>query len=259
MIYVCVTAKDNATTIGLVLWKVRQVFTEFPREYQLLVADDGSTDATAEVLERYQHVLPMTVFRQDGPRGYAASVETLLRAALERSDRPKRDSAILVPPDFAISPDAIPALVRRLESGADVVIAESLDGNEPFGLRLLRRSTPWLLRPGVRVPGVRDLTSGFLALRLVTLKLALRDRAGALLESDGICARAELVARAAAEARQIAVVSVPSRPAAGSRTETSALALALQLFRTGRRLRIRAPGGGGPGIGAKLPGEQATS
>ena len=69
----------------------------------------------------------------------------------------------------------------------------------------------------------------------------------------------QLGARAAAEARQIAVVSVPSRPAAGSRTKTSALALALQLFRTGRRLRIRAPRVGSPGNEAKLPGGQANS
>ena len=53
MIYVCIPIHNEAPTAGLVLWKVRQVFTAFPREYQILVCDDGSTDDTAEVLGRY--------------------------------------------------------------------------------------------------------------------------------------------------------------------------------------------------------------
>ena len=61
MIYICVPAHNDAKTVGLVLWKIRQVFGSFPREYQLLVANDGSDDATQEVLESYEHVLPRAV------------------------------------------------------------------------------------------------------------------------------------------------------------------------------------------------------
>src|SRR2546426_9072728 len=34
--------------------------TSFPREYQLLVTDDGSNDGTAAVLASYAKVLPLT-------------------------------------------------------------------------------------------------------------------------------------------------------------------------------------------------------
>ena len=47
MIYVCIPSFDEAPTVGLLLWKIRQVFAAFPREYQLLVLDDGSTDTTS--------------------------------------------------------------------------------------------------------------------------------------------------------------------------------------------------------------------
>ena len=57
MIYFCIPTYNDAATIGLVLWKVRQVFSAFPREYHFLVANDGSTDGTGEVLERYQRHL----------------------------------------------------------------------------------------------------------------------------------------------------------------------------------------------------------
>ena len=90
MIYICVPSQNNATTVGLLLWKVRQVLAAFPREYQLLVADDGSTDATGEVLSSYGRVLPMSVTKHPVSRGYAATVEELLRQALRLTDRPKR-------------------------------------------------------------------------------------------------------------------------------------------------------------------------
>ena len=69
MIYFCIPAHDEAATIGLVLWKIRRVLEESAREYQLLVGDDASTDATAEVLEPYAKVLPLTVFRSPDAAG----------------------------------------------------------------------------------------------------------------------------------------------------------------------------------------------
>src|SRR5574341_2018136 len=207
VIYVCVPSHNQGATLGLLLWKVRQVFNAFPREYQFLVSDDGSTDGTREVLDLYQRALPVSVLRAPTREGYAASVERLLREALRRTDRPKRDCAITLPPDFAVSPDGLPDLVRRLESGADLVVGELMERSVPLLLRLVRRTAPWLLRPGRSVPGVRDLFSGCYAFRLATLKRCFQDQP-ALLQTDGWCANAELVAHAAVHARQIATVPI---------------------------------------------------
>ena len=46
MIYICIPALDEARTIGVLLWRIRQVMEEFPRDYHVLVLDDGSTDDT---------------------------------------------------------------------------------------------------------------------------------------------------------------------------------------------------------------------
>src|SRR3954469_3025539 len=116
MIYVCIPSYNEAPTVGLLLWKIRQVFASFPREYQLLVLDDGPTDATAEGLERYTRVLPLTVLRHDEGRAYAAAVDRLFRPVGEAAHWTKRDAAILMHADFAHSPQAIPDLVRRIES-----------------------------------------------------------------------------------------------------------------------------------------------
>ncbi len=212
MIYVCIPSYNEAPTIGLLLWKVRQVFAGFPREYQLLVLDDGSGDATAEVLERYTRVLPLTVTRHPERLGYAASVEELLRQAVERTDRPKRDCAILMHADFAHGPNFIPDLVRRMESGADIVVAQSkLQGEPSRARRWVRRLAPVLLRGAVSVPGVTDVVSGFAIFRLVTLRNAFRNSPVPLLTTQGWAANAELYGRAAQHARRVETITAVER------------------------------------------------
>jgi glycosyltransferase involved in cell wall biosynthesis len=181
MIYVCVPVHNEARTAGLVLWKVRQVFTAFPREYELLVLDDASTDDTREVLASYAKVLPMTIVTHRERRGYARSLEELLRLALQRTDRPKRDCAITLHADFVHSPERMEDMVKHLESGADLVVAELVEqrGRVSRAQGLARRWTPRLLR----VAGLRDTVSGFLALRLrrcaATHRSSSRPKAGA--------------------------------------------------------------------------------
>src|SRR5882762_4967897 len=172
MIYVCVPVHNEASTVGLVLWKVRQVFTAFEREYQIIACDDASTDGTADVLTSYARVLPLTVIKHQARQGYAHSLEELLRLALQRTDRPKRDCAITLHADFVHAPETMEEMVKRLESGADLVVGElarSL-GTRSWGERWVRRFAPRLLP----VAGVRDSVSGFTALRLIVLRQATR-------------------------------------------------------------------------------------
>ena len=239
MIYVCAHVSNHAATVGLLLWKVRQVFLAYPREYHLLVVDDGSSDATREVLDLYQRVLPLSVLRSPAATGYAHSLEFLLREALRRTDRPKRDAAVTIRPDFSVPADVLPDLIRRIESGADLVVGDSLDVDPSFARRMVRRSAPWLLRPGVNVPGVRDFVSGCYAVRLSTLQHSLKTRS-ALLETEGWTANAELIARLASHARQISVLPIPRGRQASAHPEGAAR-LALSLYRMGRRVQIQAP------------------
>ncbi len=212
MIYICIPSYNEAPTIGLLLWKVRQVFAGFPREYQLLVLDDGSDDGTPEVLERYTRVLPLTVTRHRERVGYAGTIEELLRQAVDRTDRPKRDAAVLMHADFAHGPHFIPDLVRRIESGADIVIAEArLEGEPSRTRRMVRRIAPMLLRGVIAVPGVADVVSGFAIFRLVSLRNAFRSGPAPLLSSQGWAANAELYGRAARYARRVETIATVER------------------------------------------------
>ncbi|MEP7324409.1 MAG: glycosyltransferase family 2 protein [Gemmatimonadota bacterium] len=239
MIYVCIPSFDEASTVGLLLWKIRRVFTEFPREYQLLVVNDGSTDRTAEALEPYIKVLPLTVINRKERKGYAASVEELLRLAVELSDRPKRDCAILMHADFTHSAEFIPELIRQIDSGADLVVAQSsLEGEPSRMARMVRRMAPLLLRNSVKIPGVSDIVSGFAAFRLVILRNAFRSQTGPLLTTDGWAANAELYARAAQSARRVETIeSVERRDIRSRPSRLAPMATARELWRAGPRLK----------------------
>jgi len=214
LIYICVPSYDEAPTVGVLLWKIRRVMSEFSREYQILVLDDGSADGTREVLEPYSRVLPLTVLRNPERQGYAASVERLLREVVSRSTHPKRDIAVVLQADFTEAPEDIAALVKRIEGGADVVSAEVSQGIEraPRAYRWTRRSLSWLLRR-VRLPEtITDPLSGFRAYRVAVLKRALAERNGnPLLSRQGWAANAELLIAVVPHSRRTEVAEVALR------------------------------------------------
>src|SRR2546429_1780275 len=191
----------------------------------------------------------MTIVANRERRGYARSLEELLRLGLQRTDRPKRDCAITLHADFVHSPESMEDLVKHLESGADLVVAELLQqrGRVSRTLGLARRWTPRLLR----VAGLRDTVSGFLALRLIVLRQALRHDTTRFLRTEGWCASAELVARLAPHARRLDAVPAAARYDLVQRP--SRIRPWRQLLEAGRG-PAGVPGGPPPGGGGFLGG-----
>ncbi|HET6231118.1 MAG TPA: glycosyltransferase family 2 protein [Longimicrobiaceae bacterium] len=213
MIYICIPALDEARTVGILVWKIRRVMAEFPRDYHVLVLDDGSRDETQEVLAPYTRVLPLTVLRSERTLGYAGALERLLREAASRSTHPKRDVAVVLQADFTESPEDIPALIKRMEGGADVVASNAVPvGETTRALRWSRRGLPWLLGRKALPAGIRDPLSGFRAYRISVLRRALQERGDKpLLTRGGWAANAELLLAVAPHARRAEEAEVTVR------------------------------------------------
>lgn len=214
MLYICIPAYDEAPTVGLLLWRIRKVFDEFSREYEIVVLDDGSTDATAETLQPYTEVLPLTVLRNPERKGYAAALDTLARAAVKRTRYPRRDAMVVMQADFTDQPEHIPELVKRFEGGADLVVAErpAAAQSAPVSVRRLRRVAPWLLRPFVKVGGVSDPLGTFRVYRIAVVRDLLREVGdAAIVQWGGWAANVELLLKLARLSRRIETVTLDAR------------------------------------------------
>lgn len=215
MIYVCIPAHDEATTIGVLLWKIRKVMGEFGRDYKIIVLDDASEDDTVEVLERYRRALPLTILKSDERLGYGRSVEKLLRHAADVAPYPKRDCAVVIQGDFTENPEDMVSLVKVLEGGADIVAGheESPSESAPDGVRWARRLVGIFLKRLVSSAPVRDPFVGLRAYRVIVLRKAFRDLGEdqRLLRSDGWAANVELLGRLAPHARRIAEAPLTMR------------------------------------------------
>lgn len=212
MLYLAIPAHNEAATIGVLLWRLRTVLAEFPREYEAVVYDDASDDSTSEILESYARVMPLTVLRGERRIGYAGAVDALIRHVARDTRYPRRDAMLLLQGDFTDSPTLVPEFVKRFEGGTDVVVGErgsAVRRKAPTQVRRLMRAEPWLLRFLVRADGIRDLTSSYRLIRISVLRDLLRSVGdGPACTGDPRTANADLLMRLVPLARRVETLPV---------------------------------------------------
>ena len=92
---------------------------------QLIVVDDGSTDGTTELLERWREGRDGVVLLRQANSGKGAAI----RAAIPHIDG---EIAVIQDADMEYDPADVPALVEPIEQGrADVVFGSRLSGGRP--------------------------------------------------------------------------------------------------------------------------------
>jgi glycosyltransferase involved in cell wall biosynthesis len=243
VLYICIPAYNEAPTIGVLLWRIRKVFQSYSREYEVIVFDDGSTDATRETLAQYEGVLPLTVIGSGEHLGYAAAIDALCRHASSASGKyARRDGVLFLQADFTDPPEHIPEMVKRFEGGADLVVAEREGGPlVPVAERRLSRVAPWVLRPFVRVPGVSDPFGSFRLVRVSVLREMIRKANGSpLVQGSGWAANVDFLLRSAAFTRRIETVKLPRRYDVRPRqSRLKPMSDAFSLIQYGRGLRRR--------------------
>ena len=240
MLHICIPAYNEAQTIGVLLWRIRTVFQSYSREYEVVVYNDGSTDGTAETLQSYEEVLPLSVLGGEEHRGYGYALSALARAVSMRTRYPRRDGMLTMQADFTDRPENVPDLVKRFEGGADLVIAErEVSDAWPGPARMLRRVAPLVTRPFIDLPDVKDPFGTLRVYRISIIRDMLKDAGDdPLVRFDGWSANVELLVRAARHARRLESVSFSPRYELRPRpTRVRPWKSALALYRSARALR----------------------
>jgi phenylacetate-CoA ligase len=172
-ISVLVPAYNESASLPELVARVAHTFSRLGKAGEIVVVDDGSTDATARVLEGLARENPsLVVVRHAGSRGVCAAWES----GLERSRAP---IVATLDADLQYRPEDIARLHRELvHHNADLVCG----WRSPVGKRGGRhgwenRAFRWFLRRLLGVP-LKDTRTGFLVARRRVFEELLAERRG---------------------------------------------------------------------------------
>jgi dolichol-phosphate mannosyltransferase len=138
----------------------------FGFEYKVLLINDGSTDGTAKIAAGFSESMAVEVINHGHNMGLGRALSTGFSAL---ADRVKAgDVVITMDADGSHTPEHIPALKAKIDSGFDIVIASRFEeGGAEFGVPLARRlmssAANALMRAVYGREGVKDYSSGFRA------------------------------------------------------------------------------------------------
>ena len=166
-ILIIMPALNEEESLPATLKELREVVDD----HDILVIDDGSTDATAEVASRAGAVsaqLPFTL-----------GVGGAVRVGLHYAQRNGYDRAVVIDADGQHDPAGITALLEALDLGADMAVGSRFTaGTDDYPVGRTRRQAMRFLGAIVRaLTGQRfsDVTSGFRAFDRPVIELLARE------------------------------------------------------------------------------------
>lgn len=184
--YLLLPAKDEAEALSALIPEARREGLE------VVVCDDGSTDATAEVAEREGAL----VLRHPRNLGLAEALRTLLDWAVNSLE--ERDVVVLADADGTM----LPKDARRIGEAVELLVADVVIGSRfrpgggeigvPPVRRLLSFGARLYLGLTLGIAGVTDYTTGFRGYRVGFLK-RYKEAFPHWFESRGFTAQTELL------------------------------------------------------------------
>lgn len=170
---------NEAAGLARTLDELHQVLGSHGLRYTLVAVDDGSTDATPDILRSYAARLPLVTITHPSNRGLGETIRDGLERAVGLAEARDNDAIIIrMDADHSHDPGSIPRMVAGIRDGYDVVIASRFaPGGQERGVpairRLLSRAANLLMRVCAPIPGVRDYATGFRAYRASVMRAAL--------------------------------------------------------------------------------------
>lgn len=138
---VVVTGLNESATIKQVVEHCLEVLAKCAKDYEVVVVNDGSTDATPQIVEALKAAHPehVRVIHNAAPSGYGGALETGYRAAT-------KDVITLIPADGEFTPEDVPRYLEAIR-GYDVVTSLVPNRNYP----LYRKFLSWGWRTCMRM------------------------------------------------------------------------------------------------------------
>ncbi len=196
MILIVLPAFNEAEGLPALLRSIRQVMDESRLGYKVVVVDDGSSDATWEVIGRHAAEMPVVPVRHQANRGLAEALRSGLQVALKQAD--PSDVIVTMDADNTHAPGLVMRMLTLIREGHDVVIASRYVSGArvlgvPFHRRVLSGGASLLMRAVFPIKGVRDYTCGFRAYRASILQAAFARYSERLISQKGFSCMVDIL------------------------------------------------------------------
>lgn len=187
-VWLVLPAYNEEQSLPHLLDRIEDAIFESGLSYRVIVVDDGSRDATAQIAEAYGKQIPLVLQRHTVNMGLGATIRDGLTNACESAD--PRDVIVTMDADNSHNPELILRMVWNIREGRDVVIASRYrEGSSVHGVplerRIFSRVAGWMFRLLFPIRGVRDYTCGFRAYRASALQTALKHYGPAFFDQQG--------------------------------------------------------------------------
>ncbi len=180
----------------------------FGPDSRLLIVDDGSADATADLVEAYDGPLPVQCLRMGVNQGPGAAFRAGFKEVLDGSDD-EEFLIVTLEADTTSDLATLPIMLARAEAGADLVLASVHGGGRMLGVNPLRRvlsaGAGVAMRRALQVDA-RTVSSFFRVYRASTLRRGFEHYGDDLLLERGFACKAEILANLVALGASIAEV-----------------------------------------------------
>ncbi len=133
LVSIIVPAFNENESLEELCSRIKSVFDELNRPFELIIVDDGSTDGSFEKLESLASNYPnLTVLRHYKNHGKSL-------ALMQGFDEAKGEFAITIDADLQDPPEEIPKLLQELEKGYEFVNGRRLDRKDEFKKRFISK------------------------------------------------------------------------------------------------------------------------
>lgn len=230
MIHFVLPVYNEAPNLPELLSSLRQWARSRRENCHLIAVDDGSTDASAQILLESEG-LPLTLIRHRPNRGVAQVFRSALCAWRECGAGP-HDLLVTLEADNTSSLDILDSMVRRAREGYDVVLASCYaPGGQVVGTNLLRKTLSFcanlILRCTPGMPQVDTFSSFYRIHRAPFVARALAAYGDNLIQEQGFVCVVEMLLKFGLMGARIA--EVPLRLDGSRRKDASKMRIVLTI------------------------------
>jgi dolichol-phosphate mannosyltransferase len=187
-IIIVLPAYNEEENLGTLLERIDEAMHDDGLAYRVVIVDDGSSDGTIQVAEKYAKYIPIWIERHNVNQGLGATIrDGLYVASAMCADR---DIIVAMDADNTHTPGLIRSMTRLIQEGSDVVIASRYQHGSyirgvPLHRQLLSLGARFLFQIVFPIHGVRDYTCGYRAYQGFVLREAFQKYGEQFINEEG--------------------------------------------------------------------------